>query len=297
MNLFNNPVISPMLLKEVSKPFNDKNYIYEIKFDGIRALVFASPKEVKIYNRHKRDITYLYPELQSIKNIVTKKVIFDGEITAFKDGFPSFSLLQSRAHLKNPSIIKKESTTNPIIFMAFDILYENKNLINLKLIERKKILEKYSNDDSFMVVKYIEELGIPLYEMIKKNGLEGIVAKRKDSKYYIDSRENVWLKIKNFKEDIYFIGGYLLNKDSDTISLLLGEKKDNSLFFVGKVLMGKKYHLYNTINKMKKRKNSPFVNYDKEGLFVSPTHQCLIAYMEKTSNNHLRQPIFKKEII
>ena len=90
MNLYKERNWTPMLLKEVSEPFNDKNYLYEIKFDGIRSIIFASPSEVVIYNRHCVDITKLYPELQDIKNLVNKKIVFDGEITLFDDGKPSF---------------------------------------------------------------------------------------------------------------------------------------------------------------------------------------------------------------
>ena len=101
INIWKNRKWVPMLLKEQYEPFDSKDYIYELKFDGNRAVIFASPNKVVIQNRHKQDISYVYPELQKIKNLVTKDTIFDGEIVMFQDGAPSFSKLQERAHLKN----------------------------------------------------------------------------------------------------------------------------------------------------------------------------------------------------
>ena len=100
MSLWNKP-FTPMLLKEIAKPFNSKDYLFELKYDGERALIFASPHKVIIKNRHNDDITSIFPELQTIKDIIKTKTIFDGEIVSFSKGYPSFSLLQQRAHLKN----------------------------------------------------------------------------------------------------------------------------------------------------------------------------------------------------
>ena len=81
---------SPMLLSEISKPFTSKDYLYELKYDGIRALLFVSTDSFKIMSRNKQDITFLFPELKEIQKLVSDKVIFDGEIVSFKDGKPSF---------------------------------------------------------------------------------------------------------------------------------------------------------------------------------------------------------------
>ena len=139
MNIWHNREWGPMLLKEIDKPFDSKDYLYEIKFDGIRAIIFASPKKVLIKTRNNVDVTDIYPELQSIKDIVTHNTIFDGEIVAFQNNLPSFSKLQERSHLKNKNKIKKLSIEEPICYVCFDILYDNKDLTKLKLVERKKI--------------------------------------------------------------------------------------------------------------------------------------------------------------
>ena len=160
MNIWNNKEWQPMLLHEVRKAFNDSDYIFELKFDGFRTILFASTKEVIIHNRKGQDITYLYPELQRIKKIVTKNTIFDGEIVMLENGVPSFQKLQTRVHLKDKEKILYQSKNNPILFMCFDILYENVDLTKYPLIERKKRLSKIKENDVFLKVKQISENGI-----------------------------------------------------------------------------------------------------------------------------------------
>ena len=293
MNLFKNRSWTPMLLEEINKPFNNPNYLYEVKFDGIRALVFTSPKKVSIYNRHAVEITNLYPELQEIKNLVKKETIFDGEIVLMKNGKPSFLNLQARAHLKDFRKIKYLSNKNPVLFVAFDILYEGNNLIDKSLIERKKVLNKFKENAVFAKVFYVLNDGIKLYNEVKKLELEGIVAKDVNSKYLINTRCDNWLKIKNWQEERFYVGGFIFKEKLPTVSLLLGEFKDNKLYYVGKVVMAKKRSFYETLKKMKNIKN-PFIDYDKEGYFIKPIYSCVIMYLERTNNNHLRQPIFKE---
>ena len=225
-NLYKNPNFGPMLLSEVKKPFDDQDYLFELKYDGIRALIFASPKEVIIKSRNNYDITYLYPELQSIKNIVKTKCIFDGEIVLMENDSPSFLALQKRANLKQKNKIFEQSQTNPVIFMVFDILYENKNLVDLTLLDRKEILNKYQDTTEFIKSKYMLKNGKKLFQFAKKHNLEGIVAKEIHSKYEIDTRTKNWLKIKNVIEEDFYIIGY--QKKIGALTLLVAEKKSNS---------------------------------------------------------------------
>lgn len=278
-----------MLLKEIEQPFNSKDYLYEIKFDGIRAIIFANPKSIKIISRNNKNITHLFPELHSIKKLVTKNTIFDGEIISMDQNLPSFSKLQTRYHLKDPSKINYQSLENPVIFICFDILYENKDLTNIPLEKRKQFLQKYSDNDNFLKSIYIQNDGIKLYLSAKKLGLEGIVAKKKDSKYHINQRTDDWLKIKNIKKDFFYIGGYIKNKNT-TISLLLGEYHDQKLHFVGKVTIGPKNRLFEKILKMPLIKKNPFINLIDGALFIKPVIKEQVNFLERTKDNHLRHP-------
>ena len=295
MSLWNKRSFTPMLLNEINKPFNSKDYIYELKFDGIRAIIFANKNEVKIQSRNQKDITYLYPELQEIKKIVHKNVIFDGEIISLENGKPSFNKLQNRNHLKSKMKIKAESINNPVEFVVFDILYENKDLTNIPLIKRKEILNKYSDLEIFIKSKYIEKEGIKLFEKVKKMSLEGIVAKLKTGTYHINKRTSDFIKIKNIQIENFFVGGYIEKENSNVITLLLGEIKGKKLIYVGKVTMGKKHNLYRKIKNSKLTKNY-FENFFDDASFIKPNFKCQIKYLEKTKNNHLRHPVYKGEI-
>lgn len=284
-----------MLLKETDAPFDSEDYLFEIKFDGIRATIFASPFTFKIISRNRKDITNLYPELRSIQKLVRKDTIIDGEIVSFENNVPSFSKLQERSHLKDKRKIQYQSIINPVVFVAFDILYQDKDLIDLKLTQRKKILDKIEENEVFIKSKTFDKNGIKLFEQIKKLNLEGIVAKKKDSTYEINTRSGSWIKIKNQKKEEFIIGGYEETKGY-VISLLLGEYRDNEFCYVGNVALAKKSAIYNKLMKLQKMRKSPFNDYKKSNaIYVSPIIKVKIKYMERTKNNHLRQPRVIKE--
>lgn len=163
-------------------------------------------------------------------------------------------------------------------------------------MERKKILQKYQDTDYFMKVGYIENFGKKLFQNVKKMDLEGIIAKRKDSYYEINTRTENWLKIKNLKKEVFYIGGYFEKTENAVVSLFLGEYKHKKFHFVGKVSMGKKQTMYAKIKKENIKKISPFCDYeDTKCWYIKPHLQCEIWYLERTQENHLRQPVFKKE--
>lgn len=291
MSLWDKRNWTPMLLGQVNKPFNNSNYLYEIKLDGMRAIIYASPKEVIIKSRNNIDVTLHYPELQRIKDNVSKRVIFDGEIVILEDGKISFSALQERMHLKNNYSIDKLSKSNPVTFIVFDILYEDKDLINIPLIDRKNILNKYIDTSYFIKNKVIDTKGIELFKVIKKLNLEGIVAKEKDSIYEVSRRSNSWLKIKNFQEGIFLIGGYRVNKGSYGVTLVLGEYVNKDLLYVGKVIVGIKSSIYRDVLEIKKISKSPFRDYSSHNvIYIKPLLSCKVYYTEKTKSNHLRHP-------
>lgn len=287
---------SPMLLNEVEEPFDSSKFLFEMKFDGIRATIHVGINTFKIFGRREHEITELYPELKEIQKEFTRNVILDGEIVLFYNGVPSFSKLQERSHTKDKKKIKYFSENLPVCFMAFDCLYEDKQDLTKKpLIERKKVLQKYPDTNFLIKVSYIKKEGKKLFRKIGKMDFEGIVAKRMDSMYEIGTRSDAWIKIKNLKKEIFTIGGYIDKKENAVVSLLLGEYQNQEFHFVGKVTMGKKQALYPQLKKEQIKKSSPFYDYeDQECCYVTPHLKCEVWYLERTSSNHLRQPIFKK---
>jgi len=290
MDLFEDKNIKPMLLEEIDKPFIYKKYLYEIKFDGIRAIIYVSPKEIIIKSRRGHILNNTYPELLNIQKCAKKQCVFDGEIVLMKDNKPSFQKLQERALLKDKNKITYYKESYPVTFICFDILYENKNLTNISLIKRKEILSKYKDTDYFVKSKVVED-GTKLFEFIKEQNLEGIVAKLKTSKYQIGKRSNDWLKIKNIKEEDYIIGAY--QEKEHIASLVLGTLINDQLHFISKVTIGKKKADYKLIKSCKKSKNH-FCDFNEENyIYVEPKYICTISYLEKTKEGHLRHPVFK----
>lgn len=283
---------TPMLLKQISEPFDSDKHFFEIKFDGIRAIIFASPKEVKIQSRNSKDITHLFPELQDIKNLVKKNVIFDGEIVIFDNGKSSFSKIQERMHLKNDLKIKSASVSNAACYVCFDILYENKDLTSFPLIKRKDILSKYLDTDYFIKTKMVERKGIKLFKEISKLGLEGIVAKLKMGKYYINKRCDEFIKIKNIQDGEYLIGGYE-KKKNNILSLAIGYYQGKDFLYAGKVSVRPKTKAHEMVLKQKTASNA-FKDFDEDIVYIKPVIKIEVSYLEKTKNGHLRHPIYKE---
>ncbi len=282
--------LKPMLLQEIAKPFNDKDYIYEIKFDGFRALIYINKKEIIIKSRNGIILNEVFPELEKIKDIIKIPCIIDGEIIYLDNGLPNIRPLQERMRTKDK--IKKQFLQDnyPALFIAFDILNNGKSLLNTPLIKRKNILEKLPENEVFQKAKFYKEKGKELFQVIKKANMEGIVAKKINSCYYPGKRVNFWLKIKNFQSDYFYIGGYALNKNN-TISLFLGEKTKEGFKYVGKIAISNKNDIYYKVLKSKVIKKSPFINYsDSSTNFLNPKLEIFIYYTEKTKNNMLRHP-------
>lgn len=290
MNVFKDKNIKPMLLHEENKPFDNEDYLFEMKFDGIRALIYVSPEEIVIKNRKGFVVNDTFPELLEIQKYIKKECIFDGEIVLMQDNKPSFSKLQERALLKNKKRIEYFKDNFPVTFVCFDILYENKDLMQLPLIKRKEILSKYDDNDLFVKSRVVDTKGKDLFKFIKKNDLEGIVAKLKTSEYVPGIRTKDWIKIKNVHMEDFYICGY---KDGDdVISVLLGEKVGKKYRFVSKVVVGKKRKDYELIMSCSESKNYLDVDFD-EYKFIKPKYKCTIEFLERTNSNCLRHPVFR----
>ena len=283
-----NKAVKPMLLSE-SDDIPKKDFIYELKYDGMRALIYVDSKNLKIFNRHEKDITYLFPELKEITKLVSKKCILDGEIICVKDGKPDFSKLQNRIHLKNNKKILSQSMWNRASFICFDILFYDKNVCLLPLCERKKLLETIDDNDIFVKSKIFYD-GSKLFKSVKKFDLEGIVCKNVNSKYIVNSRSDEWIKVKNYKYEYFYIGAYSLS-NSNVFSIYLGEYINKNFYYVGKVFVSKKYGLYEKLLECDRSENL-FNNIDFEANFIKPSIKVKIRYIERTCNNHLREAFY-----
>ncbi|MEM5790817.1 MAG: RNA ligase family protein, partial [Candidatus Aenigmatarchaeota archaeon] len=205
--------ISPMLAF-LSNAFNSKDWIFEVKFDGTRTIAYVDLEKnyVRFLNRRGIFFEKRYPEIieDLINHVDAKKIIVDGEICIFEKGKPDFYKLAEREQVDNKFRIELLSKMMPATFIIFDILYLNGNdLIDLPLMKRKEILKKFVDEsEKILLSSWIEENGIKFFKEIKKKDLEGIVAKKKDSKYEIGKRSKNWLKIKVLKTLDCIVLGY-----------------------------------------------------------------------------------------
>lgn len=284
-----NKIVKPMLLSESDTVLENDNYIYEIKFDGIRALIYVIDNNIKIFTRNGKNITNLFPELKVITSSVKKNSILDGEIVCLTNNKPDFFKVQKKIHLKNKDKIEISSKNNPALFICFDILYYEKDITNEPLYKRKDELSKINESDYLLKSKVFEN-GEKLFKSIKRLDLEGIVCKDKFSTYQVNTRSNSWIKVKNYKVESFFVGGYT-DGEKDRFSIYLGEKSNGKLRYVGKVFVSKKDKLY---EKLKNRKsvNNPFLEFKENINFVKPIQEVKIKYIERNNNNHLREAFY-----
>ncbi len=294
MDIFKERKALPMLLKQ-GKVFDNENYIYEMKFDGFRTIIYLDNHNIEIRSRNNKDVTNLYPELKSLINCSQKNCILDGELIVMGDNGPDFFKMQKRGRLKIASKIKQASIDNPVCFIAFDILYYDKNdLTNLPLFKRKEYLDKYIKENDYLIkTKYIKKEGKKLFNEIKKKGLEGVVAKKIDSPYLIGKRVDFWVKFKAIKEEDFFILGYkVINQEIKTI--LIGKKLNNKIIYYGEVNFPNKDNQEYLENYAKSNQvNKPYFPL-KNIIWLKLSLKATIRFKEVTASNNLRHATFMK---
>lgn len=232
--------IKPMLIGASGEAFDSAEYIYELKLDGERCIAYLDSDSTVLKNKRNLFMLPKVPELSEIHKNVNVRCILDGELSVIKNGKPDFSEIQRRSLMSNSIKIDLASKKYPACFTAFDILYyEDRLVTDLPLTERKELLQKavQSENDRFAVSRVIEKNGIAFYDLAEKENLEGIVAKRRDSKYYFDKRTKDWIKIKNLQDDDFVVLGYI-PKDNNMNSIILGQYKDKLMVYKGHVTLG-----------------------------------------------------------
>lgn len=297
-DLFDEKNISPMLLNEVKEPFDDDNYIYELKFDGIRCVAYVEPKSVTLQNKRFKDLTPLYPELLDICKCVKKRVILDGELVVLTDGKPDFYAVQKRSLMGDKFRISLAAKKNPVQFVAYDILYfDGKDLTDKPLMERKEKLSSVVTEGyNLSVSRWIEKNGVAFFELAKKENLEGIVAKKKDGLYHIGKKTNDWIKIKVMEDEDLFILGYQPYEDGTPKDLILGYYDENGeLQCRGKVYLGVSKEERAIILKFAKKNtvNRPWFDKYKNIKWLRPQLVGTVQYMHETESGGMRQPAWK----
>lgn len=275
-------------------PFDSSDWLFEIKWDGYRAIAEINKKGNRLYSRNGLTFDKAYPKIFNALSAIKAEAIIDGEIVVFdENGKPSFQKMQNY----------RNTDKYPIQYYVFDCLeIKGKSIADLPLSDRKELLRELLPESNF--IKYcdhVEEEGKQLFEQMKKMGLEGMIAKRKDSKYYKAKRSPDWLKIKNIQGQEAIIVGFTDPKGSRKYfgSLLLAIKKKDKLVSIGNVGTGFTEKILKDIHTKLKpliRKTSPLdvpIKETPDITWVNAELVCNISFTEITDDGSVRHPVFQ----
>ena len=307
--------IDPMKPRLVESPPSGGDWIYELKFDGIRLVAVKAEGNVSLFSRNKNELAGRFPEIvKAVKNLPARECVIDGEVVALDEkGRSSFQLLQAR---------EMEGRKSPVYFYAFDLLQlDGKSLLSLPLEARKNVLERLfaavaGGAEPGSVIRYSANIGSeakPLLQEVKRLGLEGIIGKQRNSVYEPGRRSGAWIKIKSVNEQEFVIGGYTPPQGARKHfgAILVGYYEDKKLKFAGKVGTGFTVKSLSTLYKKllaEERDECPFVDLPskqngqwvlgitpsmmKKMHWVSPVFVAEIKFAEWTRDKKLRAPVF-----
>jgi bifunctional non-homologous end joining protein LigD len=298
--------VKPMLAKLSMLPAVDSEWAFEVKWDGIRAITHSQPGRIHFLSRNENDVTQAYPELRALNQALgSHEAILDGEIVAFDErGRPTFQALQRRMHLRGEAAVRQLAKSDPVTLVLFDLLWlDGHSLMGLPYSERRKQLEELKLEgERWRTPSYQTGGGEALLAATSEQELEGIVAKRLDSRYTPGGRSGGWLKIKNSQRQELVIGGWTEGKGSRTKgigALHLGVHDEHGeLQYAGRVGTGfdaQELELLARFLKPLARKKTSFVGRQppKGAHFVEPELVCEVEFTEWTQAGTLRHPSYK----
>jgi bifunctional non-homologous end joining protein LigD len=302
-----NMFIEPMLSEVRNDPPKGDDYVYEVKWDGIRALIAYEEGQLKIHTRNKNEITAQFPELNAgEKAFRATNALFDAEIVCLDEsGKPVFKKVINRLMSKGETVIQKNSKTNPCYCYIFDCLYlDGRSLINEPLAKRKDWLKDVVRFDTpYRVSEYVTD-GESLLAAAREHGLEGIMAKKRDSKYFPGKRSDCWYKIKIRQSNEVFIIGYTKGKGERGVTfgaLHIAEQVGAAFHYRGKVGTGFDDATIKDI--LKVLKNVPVTKKPevigtlldpKISIWLEPKVIIEVSYAKITPDKMFREPVFVK---
>src|SRR6516164_4428459 len=283
--------LRPMLAKSADKPFDDPDWIFELKFDGYRALALADRDHVRLVSRRGTDLSPDYPVIVDAVVRMGISAVLDGEIVVVDEaGFPRFELLQSYKTTKQGSLV----------YYVFDILFFNgRDVRDQPLSERKEILQfALSRSETVRYTDHVDESGIEFFNLVQKRGLEGVIAKLKSGRYLSGKRVDHWLKIKCRPAQEAIICGYTRSRANqrELGALLLGVRENAELKFAGRVGTGlnRAPDLLPRLQRLSTQ-TRPFKVSPKTDMpvhWVRPELVCSVEFHGWTSAGLMREPSF-----
>jgi bifunctional non-homologous end joining protein LigD len=298
--------VVPMLARLADKlPQPDDDWAFEFKWDGIRAVAFCEGGGMRLMTRKQEDVTRRYPELRSLATALgSQAAVLDGEIVALgPNGVPSFEQLQQRMGLTAEPEVRRKMKEVPVAYMIFDVVYlDGRRLFDLPYLERRsRLLDLGLAGPSWQTPEHQLGEGEAMLEASRRAGLEGVIAKRADSRYEEGKRSGAWLKIKNHLSQELVIGGWVEGEGKRKGlpgALLVGYYEGDKLAYAGKVGTGFTEEMLERLARLMAplaRDTSPFDagQPPRDAHFVEPKLVGEFRFAEWTKGGQLRAPAFK----
>ncbi len=298
--------IAPMLARAGSLPEEDGSWAFEIKWDGVRAIAYWQPGELRLESRNLNDITDSYPELLGMGAALgSHSAVLDGEIVAFDgDGRPSFGALQHRMHTASRAQARKLAQATPVRYVIFDLLWlDGHSLMREPYSDRREQLTALAlNGESWQTPEHVVAEGKALLDATAEQRLEGVLAKRLDSIYQPGARTRDWVKVKTVARQELVVGGWMAGKGKRKQSigaLLLGvHDPDGALRYAGRVGSGFNEQDLRRLSQLLaplERKESPFTAGERrprDAIFCEPQLVVEVEFSAWTNAGSLRHPVY-----
>jgi DNA ligase D-like protein (predicted ligase) len=292
------------MLAKSGTAFDSPQWQFEIKWDGTRALAYVDRGTVRLMNRRRVDIAYRFPELACLRELPDGTVL-DGEVVVLLGGGkPDFEALQTREHASVPLKIGLLAKSTPATYVVFDQLFDRfKSVMDRPLTERREILRRtlVGCDPAHVVMTdAVVGTGVACFDAVVRQGMEGVVAKKLDGRYWPGKRSDCWLKIKRHENVQCAVVGYEPEGERDFKALVLAAEVDGALAYVGKVGTGFDAATRAQVTALLLRLASraqPVVACRGRAVWVEPELYCEVRCMERTRAGALRAPVFVRLLL
>ncbi len=292
------PDFVPPMLARIGAPFDSDEHLFEIKWDGTRALLFRDETELRLLNRRRAVLTDRYPEHQGW-DALPPGTVLDGELVVLRAGLPDFGALLSREQVRRPARAAVLARSHPATYAVFDLLYlDHLPLLDRPLAERRERLAELIDGRSLPALILSEGItgdGSAYFERCVDAGLEGVVAKRLTSRYRPGERTDAWQKIKRSERLLCAVVGFSM-RGEEIRSLIIAASFDGALRCVGRVGSGltdaKRAELLARLPEIER--DRPVVPCGTHrGRWVEPILFCDVSYLEPTASGELRAPVLR----
>lgn len=288
--------VAPMLATLVEAPFDSEEHLFEVKWDGIRALTFVEEHGFRALTRNRQDLAVAFPELELLRGLPAGTAL-DGELVVFEGERPSFSRALERMHARQRARAEAQARSTPAVYVVFDLLYAGgRACLKAPLRERRARLAELvaaRADPRLVFSEGVVGAGRALFDEMRARTLEGCVAKELDSPYLPGKRTRSWLKIKTTSTIPCMILGWVADARGDLTSLIVAAEEQGRLVCVGRVGSGLSDALRAELRArcLAQPRATPFVETEEAGSWVEPGLYCTVSYLERTRNG-LRAPVF-----